>query len=164
MEHTMAKSKPKLPPTRRVQQDFTDLLTNVSTLVPSPEVPNNVGRNNAQRVEWLQKHAAISGMWLTHVGKQWFEAQHTAMKKHVCAVLNIDEKDLEAGHDELFSFSNIGLRVKVDNGQNRLDRDTLRNVLMTDCKMSAEKAQEVIDKASKRGKPPVHLTPALINS
>jgi hypothetical protein len=162
----MAKSKPKLPPTRRVQQTFADLLTDVSTLVPEPdELPSGIDkRKNVQVDAFMAKHKAVSGMWFTHVGKQWFEAQHIAAKKNVCAVLGIDEKDLEAGHDELFSFSNIGLRVKVDNGQNRLDRDTLRNVLMTDCKMSAEKAEEVITKASKRGKPPVHLTPALINS
>lgn len=162
----MAKSKPKLPLTKRQQQAFADLSESKDTLVPQPDdLPASIDkRKNTQVDAFMEKHKAVARMQFMHVGKQWFEAQHLAAKKEVAALLGINETELEPGHDEMFSFGNIGLRLKVDNGQNRLDRDTLRTVLMTDMKMSADKAEALITKAQKKGKPPVHLTPTLINT
>lgn len=164
LEHNMAKSKPKLPLIKRVQQAFADLFTNVDTRVPDAEnLPASVDkRKNAQVSEWMTKHRALSDFYIAHVGKQWFEAQHKKRRDALCEALGIDEKAFEPGHDETYAYGNVALRVKVDNGQTRLDKEALRTLLVTEHKFSVAEAETLINKAQKKGKPPVHLTPSTI--
>lgn len=160
----MAKSKPKLPLVKRLQQAFADLFVTPDTRVPDAEhLPASVDkRKNVQVDEWMKKHRVVSDFYIAHVGKQWFEAQHKRQKEALCDALGIDEKEFEPGHDETFAFGNVALRIKVDNGQTRLDKEALRTLLITDLKMSVDKADAFITKAQKKGKPPVHLTPSTI--
>lgn len=160
----MAKSKPKLPFVKRLQQALADLFVNANTRVPDAEhLPASVDkRKNVEVNAWNEEHRALADFLTAHVGKQFFEAEHKRRRETLCETLGIDEKSMEPGHDETFAYGNVALRIKVDNGQTRLDKEALRTLLVTEHKWSVDKADALITKAQKKGKPPVHLTPSVI--
>jgi uncharacterized tellurite resistance protein B-like protein len=119
-------------------------------------------RKNADVAAWTTRQRAVADFLTAHVGKQFFEAEHKRRRAVLCDELGINESKLDPGHDETFAFGNVALRVKVDNGQTRLDKEALRTLLVTEHKFSVEKAEALINKAQKKGKPPVHLTPSVI--
>jgi hypothetical protein len=157
-------AKGKTPLKQRLQSAFADLFHNKDTRVPDADyLPASIDKRSNKQVEkWQEQHRAIADFAIAHVGKQWFEAMHKTCRDEMCVALNIDTDRLSAGHDETYNYGNVVLRVKVDNGQNRLDKAALRTTLMVDYKFTADQAEACILKSTVKGKCPVHLTPSLV--
>jgi len=156
-------AKGKTPLKQRLQSAFADLFTDKNTRVPDADyLPTHIDKRSNKQVEkWTSQHRAIAEFAVAHIGKQWFEAKHKIAKQDMCHELGIDPDELDAGYDETYNYGNVVLRVKADNGQNRLDKATLRTTLMVDYKFTADQAEVCILKSTIKGKCPVHLTPSL---
>lgn len=155
----MAKSKAILPIRRRIEQALEKALSDNAVPAAMNLPPDIDKRKNSDVTAWHIRHAALARFFVAHVAKQYIENHFKNRKGEMVLALEIDETKCEAGHRDTIVYDNVVLDIKVDAGQRRLDKALLRTALMVDLKLSADRADAIIEKATVRGKPPCHLVP-----
>src|SRR5215475_3366836 len=145
-----------------MQQAFEDLFLNKNGLrVPEPvNYPATLNkRSNAEVERFNNEWASILKFARAYSLKQHAEVLARSARAEMCEALDINEETLEPGTEVMYTRDNVSVLVKVNNSQRRLDREMLRTVLITECKLSAEKVDELIKKSERLGKPPVLMSP-----
>src|SRR5262245_29379652 len=163
---SMATKVKQLPFKRRVQNLVADLFGTKSDL-PVPDkfgLPSSIDkRKNADVAQFAEERRVLWEFAKAHALKQAAENAYKVHKEAFCDTFGIAEDAAEAGTEFNLTRYDVTCLVKVNRPQSRIDREKLRGVMMTELKLTAEKADEYIKKSEKPGKPPVYLTPTVLD-
>lgn len=155
----------QLPFKTRVQRAVTALFASSDLAAPDDfTTPSSIDRRKNTLVEQFGNERTV--LWAfarAHVVKQAAEAAFKQAKADFCELFSVSEDAGEPGSEFTLTRDDVSCLVKVTQPQHRLDRGLLRTELMTQCKLSAEKADALLKKCEKAGKPPVYLTPTVNN-
>lgn len=161
---SMANRTKALPFRTRVQKAIAALFATKGDLAAPDSfvVPATIDkRRNALVEQFARERAVLWDFARAHAIKQDAEHWYNNAKSVFCEVFNLADEKLEAGYEVTITRDDVSCLVKVTKPQHRLDRSALRTALMLECKLTAEKADALLKKCEKAGKPPVYLTPTV---
>lgn len=151
----------KLPLPRRIQQALADMFEEGSPFyIEDPDnqhLPPHI-KKNSDRVDYLTKFRACANYMLSTIIYSWAESKKEQCKDELVKQLKINV-DAPPSTKDTYVFGPIAIGLRVDNGQQRIDKATLITTLMVDYKFTLDDANAAIAKSMKRGKNPMHLSP-----
>jgi len=163
--------KPQLPYHKRVQDAVDEIGTVNGTKLADPVLPDSIdAKNNVEVNEFFERHALVKEFLVLDILNKHIEGRHKAAKKNLLMRFNINENALTAGDTRTYALDNVSLSYKVTNGRALLNKETLLVILMSRLdklvpgakNLSLDEAQNIINEASVKGKPPLSLIPATI--